>query len=127
MRVHGLIQSSVTEELTAEADDAETARAAIDEQVPDGYELIQVHHSMPRGGRVIATGEIRLAEIRELEGEGADYAAARDARRCTQCPTGWVADSQLRQARLGGHRARSTGRGIEDTCASSPRARFTRG
>ncbi|MFJ3395371.1 hypothetical protein [Leifsonia aquatica] len=77
MRVHGLIQSSVTEELTAEADDAETARAAIDEQVPDGYELIRVRHAMPRGGRVIATGTIRLAEVRELDADGADCSGRR--------------------------------------------------
>lgn len=73
MRVQGLIQSSVTEELTAEADDAENARAVIEEQVPEGYELIRVRHAMPRGGRVIATGTIRLAEVQELEAEGADY------------------------------------------------------
>jgi hypothetical protein len=81
MKVRGLIQSSETRELTAEADDAESARAAIEAQVPDGFELLQVHNAMPRGGRVIANALIREKAITELEAEGADYAAARDALR----------------------------------------------
>jgi hypothetical protein len=81
MKVRGLIQSSETQELTAEADDAQSARALIEEQVPDGFDLLQVHNAMPRGGRVIATAIIREAAIEEIEAEGADYAAARDALR----------------------------------------------
>lgn len=79
MRVRGLIQSIVVEEITAEADDAQSARALIEAQVPDGYELIQVHNAMPRGGRVIATGRIRSAVTRELETTGPDYKSAREA------------------------------------------------
>lgn len=79
MRVRGLIQSIVVEEITAEADDAQSARALIEAQVPDGYELIQVHNAMPRGGRVIATGRIRSAVTRELEATGPDYTSAREA------------------------------------------------
>jgi hypothetical protein len=86
MRVRGLVQSSVTSEVTAEADDAQTARALVEEQVPAGYELLQVHNAMPRGGRVIATGLIRPAAVSELEAEGADYAAARDALRAAVPP-----------------------------------------
>ena len=81
MKVRGLIQSSGTRELTAEADDAQAARALIEEQVPEGFDLVQVHNAMPRGGRVIATGVIRESAVRELEAEGPDYAAARDALR----------------------------------------------
>jgi len=81
MRVTGLVQTSVTAEVTAEADDAETARTLVEEQVPAGFELLQVHNAMPRGGRVIATGVIREAAIAEITAEGADYAAARDALR----------------------------------------------
>jgi hypothetical protein len=81
MKVRGLTQSSETRELTAEADDAEGARALIEEQVPEGFELLQVHNAMPRGGRVIATGLVRDASIEEVEAEGPDYAAARDALR----------------------------------------------
>lgn len=81
MKVRGLIQSSETTELTAEADDAETARRLVEEQVPDGYELIQVHNAMPRGGRVIATAVIRAAAVSEIEAQGADYASARNALR----------------------------------------------
>lgn len=81
MRVRGVVQSSVTQEVTAEADDAQTARALVEEQVPAGYDLLQVHNSMPRGGRVIATGLVRPAAVQELEAEGADYASARDALR----------------------------------------------
>ena len=81
MKVRGLIQISQTRELTAEADDAESARALIEEQVPDGFELLQVHNAMPRGGRVIATAIIRLSAIDEIEAEGPDYASARDALR----------------------------------------------
>jgi hypothetical protein len=81
MKVVGLIQSSETRELTAEADDAESARALIEEQVPEGFELLQVHNAMPRGGRVIATAIIREAAVAEIEAEGPDYAAARDALR----------------------------------------------
>ena len=76
-----MVQSSETSELTAEADDAESARALVEEQVPDGYELLRVHNAMPRGGRVIATAVMRLAAVRELEADGPDYAAARDALR----------------------------------------------
>lgn len=76
-----MVQSSETSELTAEADDDETARALVDEQVPDGYELLRVHNAMPRGGRVIATGVMRPAAVTEIEADGADYAAARDALR----------------------------------------------
>ena len=83
MKVRGLIQSSETQELTAEADDAETARQLVEEQVPDGFELIQVHNAMPRGGRVIATAVVRPVAVSEIEAEGADYAAARDALRAT--------------------------------------------
>jgi hypothetical protein len=79
MRIRGVIQSTVVEELTAEADDAPGARALIEAQVPDGYELLQVHNSMARGGHVIATGRIRLAATREIEGTGPDYQSARDA------------------------------------------------
>ena len=81
MKVRGIIQSSATSELTAEADDAQTARALVEEQVPEGYELLQVHNAMPRGGRVIATAIMRVAETREIEADGPDYAAARDALR----------------------------------------------
>ncbi|MGN7797443.1 hypothetical protein [Leifsonia sp. 22587] len=81
MKVRGLIQTSLTSELTAEADDAESARALIEAQVPDGFDLLQVHNAMPRGGRVIATAVIRESAVQELEAEGADYAAARDALR----------------------------------------------
>lgn len=81
MRVRGLVQSSATQEVTAEADDAQTARALVAEQVPEGFELLQVHNAMPRGGRVIATGVIRPVAVSELEAEGADYASARDALR----------------------------------------------
>ncbi|MDR6610990.1 hypothetical protein [Leifsonia sp. 1010] len=81
MKVRGLIQSSETQELTAEADDAQSARALIEEQVPEGFDLLQVHNAMPRGGRVIAKAIIREAAIQEIEVEGADYAAARDALR----------------------------------------------
>ena len=59
MRVHGVTQTTETRELTAEADDAETARALVAEQVPEGFELLQVHNAMPRGGRVIATAVVR--------------------------------------------------------------------
>lgn len=79
MHIRGLIQSNVVDEVTAEADDAQSARALIEAQVPDGYELIQVHNSMPRGGRVIATGRIRSAATRELDAEGQDYRSAREA------------------------------------------------
>ncbi|MGO4592360.1 hypothetical protein AB4Z18_00930 [Leifsonia sp. 2TAF2] len=81
MKVHGLIQSSLTQELTAEADDAESARALIVEQVPEGYDLLQVHNAMPRGGRVIAKAIIRESAVAEIEAEGADYASAREALR----------------------------------------------
>lgn len=79
MHIRGLIQPKVVTELTAEADDAQAARELIEAQVPEGYELIQVHNSMPRGGRTIATGQIRLAEVTELDATGADYATARAA------------------------------------------------
>jgi hypothetical protein len=83
MKVRGMVQSSETSELVAEADDAETARALVDEQVPEGFELLRVHNAMPRGGRVIATGVMRPAAVTEIEAEGADYASARDALRAT--------------------------------------------
>lgn len=83
MKVRGFVQASETSEVTAEADDAETARSLVEEQVPDGFELLQVHNAMPRGGRVIATGLIRPAGVSEVEAEGADYAAARDALRAS--------------------------------------------
>jgi peptidyl-tRNA hydrolase len=81
MKVRGMVQSSEASELTAEADDAETARALVEEQVPATHELLQVHNAMPRGGRVIATAVIRPAGVTEIEAQGADYAAARDALR----------------------------------------------
>jgi len=86
MKVRGLIQSSGTRELTAEADDAQAARALIEEQVPEGFDLLQVHNAMPRGGRVIATGVIRESAVRELEAEGPDYAAASAALRAQVPP-----------------------------------------
>ena len=87
MKVRGLIQSSETRELTAEADDAASARALIEEQVPEGFDLLQVHNAMPRGGRVIATAIIRESAVTELEADGPDYAAARDALRAAVPPT----------------------------------------
>lgn len=81
MKVRGLIQSSETQEVTAEADDAATARELVEAQVPEGYELIQVHNAMPRGGRVIASGIVRAAAVTEIEADGADYPSARDALR----------------------------------------------
>lgn len=79
MKVRGLIQSSTTSEITAEADDAEAARSLVEEQLPDGFELLRVHNAMPRGGRVIASAVIRSATVTEITAEGVDYAAARDA------------------------------------------------
>lgn len=81
MKVLGLIQSSATSELAVEADDAETAHALVVEQLPDGFELLQVHNAMPRGGRVIATGIIRSSAITEITADGPDYATAREALR----------------------------------------------
>jgi hypothetical protein len=81
MRVHGVTQTTETRELTAEADDADTARALVKEQVPEGFELLQVHNAMPRGGRVIATAVIRSSATQLVEADGADYTAARDALR----------------------------------------------
>ncbi|MGO4536964.1 hypothetical protein [Leifsonia sp. 2MCAF36] len=81
MKVRGLIQTSQTRELDAEADDAESARALIEEQVPEGFDLLQVHNAMPRGGRVIAKAIIRQSAVEEIEAEGPDYATARDALR----------------------------------------------
>ncbi len=81
MKVRGLIQSSETQELTAEADDAETARELVEAQVPEGSELIQVHNAMPRGGRVIATAVVRPTAVTEIEADGPDYVTARDALR----------------------------------------------
>lgn len=83
-----MIQSAETTDLTAEADDAQSAREAIEAQVPDGYDLIQVHNSMPRGGRVIATGVIRPAAVDTVEADGADYAAAKAAI-VSQLPPGY--------------------------------------
>ncbi|WP_158866622.1 hypothetical protein [Leifsonia sp. AG29] len=79
MKLRGLTQSIETSELTAEADDAGSARALIEAQVPEGYELVQVHNSMPRGGRVIAKGLVRASAIEEIEAEGSDYFTAREA------------------------------------------------
>jgi hypothetical protein len=81
MKVRGLVQTNQTRELTAEADDAESARSLIEEQVPAGFDLLQVHNAMPRGGRVIATAIVRESAVAEIEADGADYAAARDALR----------------------------------------------
>ena len=81
MKVRGLTQSSETQELTAEADDAQTARELVEAQVPEGYELIQVHNAMPRGGRVIATAIVRATAVTEIEADGRDYVTARDALR----------------------------------------------
>ncbi|MFF2051290.1 hypothetical protein ACFVU2_06760 [Leifsonia sp. NPDC058194] len=83
MKVRGMVQSSETSELTAEAEDAETARSLVEEQVPEGYELLRVHNAMPRGGRVISTGLIRPAAVTEIEADGTDYTSARDALRAT--------------------------------------------
>ena len=87
MRLRGLVQDGTTSELTAEADDAQGARALIEEQLPERFELLQVHNAMPRGGRVIATGIIRPEAVREIEAEGADYPAAKEALRA-QVPEG---------------------------------------
>lgn len=88
MRIRAMIQSTATVELTAEADDASSARELIEAQVPEGHELIQVHNTMPRGGRVIATGITRPAAVDELDGEGSDYQAAMTALRAN-VPDGW--------------------------------------
>jgi hypothetical protein len=78
MHIRGLIQSKVVTELTAEAGDMPGARPLI-EKVPEGYELIQAHNSMARGGHVIPVGQIRPAATREIEATGADYRSAREA------------------------------------------------
>jgi hypothetical protein len=79
MHIRGLIQSTVVTEITSEAEDAQAARAQIESQVPEGYELLQVHNQMPRGGRTIAVGRIRPAATEVIEASGADYKAAHDA------------------------------------------------
>lgn len=79
MRIRGLIQSTIVTEITAEAEDAQAARAMVEEQVPEGYDLIQVHKASARGGRVIATGKIRAAAVDELDATGSDYQSARAA------------------------------------------------
>jgi hypothetical protein len=81
MRLTGLIQTTQTRELTAEADDAHTAREAVEAQVPEGYELLQVNNAMPRGGRVIATGLVRERTLGEVHADGPNYATARAALR----------------------------------------------
>jgi hypothetical protein len=87
MRVQAMIQSTVVTEISAEAD-AGSARELVEAQVPDGSELIQVHNAMPRGGRVIATGLIRVQEVQTLTSEGNDYPAAKAALQ-QQLPDGW--------------------------------------
>ncbi|WP_426624446.1 hypothetical protein ACPPVW_18135 [Leifsonia sp. McL0607] len=88
MRIRGVIQPTKVTELTASADDVQTAREAIEVQVPDGYDLLQVHNTMAPGGAVVATARIRPSEIQELEAEGIGYMAARDALR-SRVPEGW--------------------------------------
>jgi hypothetical protein len=79
MRIRGLIRSKVVPEITAEGADVPGARALIEEQLPEGYELIQVHNSMARGDHVIVVGQIRLAATSELEATGTDYRTASEA------------------------------------------------
>lgn len=76
MRVRGLYRSGGTYTITAEADDAESARDLLENQVPEGHELTQVHNAMPRGGRVIATGTLRASAVSEITAEGDDYRTA---------------------------------------------------
>lgn len=42
MRVIGTIRPSTTERITVEADSYEEARELLNEQVPDGYDLIAI-------------------------------------------------------------------------------------
>ena len=79
--MRGIVQSSETSELTAEAKDAESARELVRGQVADGFELLRVHSAKPSGGRVVAMAVVRPATIEEIEAEGADYTAAREALR----------------------------------------------
>lgn len=88
MHIRGIVQSTETTELTASADDAPSARAAIEAQIPDGYELLQITNTMSPRGAVVATGRIRHSATRELEAEGTDYPTARDALHAA-VPQGW--------------------------------------
>lgn len=83
-----MIQSTATVQLTAKANDVAAARELIQAQVPDGHELLQVHNTMPRGGRVIAAGACRPSAVDELDGEGDDYQAAMATLRAN-VPEGW--------------------------------------
>lgn len=81
MRVRGLVRSSGTRTINAEADDTESARDLLQDQVGNGYELTQVHNAMPRGGRVIATGTVRDPAVSEITAEGGNYPDAVEALR----------------------------------------------
>lgn len=87
MHIRGVIQSTEITELTATGDDTAAARALLLQQLPDGYELIQVSNQM-RGGSVIATGRIRPLTSREIDADGENYAAAHRALRAA-VPAGW--------------------------------------
>ncbi|WP_426624496.1 hypothetical protein ACPPVW_18395 [Leifsonia sp. McL0607] len=88
MLIRGVIQSTEVTELTASANDVQTAREAIEAQMPAGYDLLQVNNTMAPGGAVVATARIRPSETQELEAEGTDYVTARDALR-SRVPEGW--------------------------------------
>lgn len=80
----GAIRPTETVELQAKGDSLEAIAAALQVQIPDGWELVQQKVSMIKGSTMLtAVGRVsRWGEIREVEGD--DMAGVR-----SRVPDGW--------------------------------------
>ncbi|WP_022882531.1 hypothetical protein [Gryllotalpicola ginsengisoli] len=90
MIIRGTIRSTETWTGTAEALDPSDARAELEQRVPEGFQLARVTTLHAKIGEPYKLeAEARSTLTRELEAEGADYAAARAAFDA-QIPEGWI-------------------------------------
>ncbi|SEC21148.1 hypothetical protein SAMN04489806_2869 [Paramicrobacterium humi] len=87
-RLVSAYRTTDTKEITQDAADVTEARAQIESQVPDGFEIIQLDIGKTETGSRV-TGIIRATTSTPIEATGANYAEAREALRA-QVPEGNV-------------------------------------
>lgn len=81
-------RATKTDQITQDDADVTTARAAIEQSVPDGFEIIQLDISKTEQGARV-TGIIRDTAVTPIEATGADYESAREALKA-QVPEGSI-------------------------------------
>lgn len=76
MRVDGVVRAVARVEITGAGVDVAAVQASILEQVPEGFELLQLLGAGRKDGRLRGPGLSRSTAMSTIQAEGPDYASA---------------------------------------------------